>query len=298
MSSAAPAVEESIASGTGGSSARSLASVPGIGAYSAMVLLAEIGDIARFDSKRALASYAGLATVVRESASKKKRGGTTHQGSNTLRWIMLQVAQVACRYSPAVRNWYTKLRRRKAAQVARIAVARKLHCVAWALLRHGACFDEQVFARTDVWARPATGGDEKVESQNALPTFPPPRRRLRAVNKVFATVADKSSASSLILCPTLAIVRTTSDGATGTRISLCAQITNRSLSAILTQIPLEGCGSFHRRLTAQWSGGRGRGSESRKAARAHFGAIPYARKAIPKTLSWQRTALHEVFCPQ
>jgi transposase len=127
--------------------ARWLQSVPGIGAYSAMVMLAEIGDVARFATKQALASYAGLVPVVRESAGKRKRGGITHQGSNTLRWIMLQVAQVACRYSPAVRAWYTELRRRKPAQVARIAVARKLLCTAWALLRHGVCFDEETFAR-------------------------------------------------------------------------------------------------------------------------------------------------------
>lgn len=128
--------------------ARWLQTVPGIGAYSAMVMLAEMGDVARFSNKQALASYAGLVPVVRESAGRKKRGGITHQGSNTLRWIMLQVAQVACRYSPAVRAWYVQLRRRKPAQVARIAVARKLLCVAWALLRHGVCFDEKVFARS------------------------------------------------------------------------------------------------------------------------------------------------------
>lgn len=127
--------------------ARWLQTVPGIGAYSAMVMLAEMGDVGRFANKQALASYAGLVPMVRESAGKRKRGGITHQGSNTLRWIMLQVAQVACRYSPAVRGWYTELRRRKPAQVARIAVARKLLCAAWAMLRHGVCFDEQSFAR-------------------------------------------------------------------------------------------------------------------------------------------------------
>lgn len=127
--------------------ARWLQTVPGIGAYSAMVILAEIGDAARFHSKQAMTSYAGLVPVVRESAGRKKRGGITHQGSNTLRWIMLQVAQVACRCSPAVRAWYTELRRRKPAQVARVAVARKLLCVVWALLRHGVCFDERAFAR-------------------------------------------------------------------------------------------------------------------------------------------------------
>jgi transposase len=124
-----------------------LQSVPGIGAYAAMVILAEIGDVERFASKRALASYAGLTPVVRESAGRRKRGGITHQGSNTLRWIMLQVAQVAARWSPGARSYYAGLRARKPAQVARIALARKLLTVVWALLRHGVDFDEELFIR-------------------------------------------------------------------------------------------------------------------------------------------------------
>ena len=127
--------------------ARWLQTVPGIGAYSAMVILAEVGDIARFSSKRALASYAGLTPSVRESAGKQRRGGIGHHGSGTLRWIMLQVAQVAARCSPAARAWITGLKRRKPAQVALIALARKLLTAVWALLRYGVCFDENSFAR-------------------------------------------------------------------------------------------------------------------------------------------------------
>lgn len=128
--------------------ARFLQSVPGIGAYAAMVILAEVGNIERFANKRALASYAGLTPVLRESAGKRKRGGITHQGSNTLRWIMLQVAQVAARSSPGARSYYAALRQRKPAQVARIALARKLLTVVWALLHHGVCYDEQLFIRS------------------------------------------------------------------------------------------------------------------------------------------------------
>ena len=126
--------------------ARWLRTVPGIGAYSAMVILAEVGEIERFPSKRALASYAGLTPSVRESAGKRKRGSIGHQGSGTLRWILLQVAQVATRCSPAARAWYVRLKQRKPAQVALIALARKLLTAVWALLRHGICFDETIFA--------------------------------------------------------------------------------------------------------------------------------------------------------
>lgn len=126
--------------------ARWLQTVPGVGAYSAMVILAEIGDIARFRDKKSLASYAGLVPRVRESAGKRSYGGISRAGSETLRWILLQVAQVAARHSPAACAWYQRLRRRKRPQVAKVALARKLLNCMWALLHHGVCYDDQIFA--------------------------------------------------------------------------------------------------------------------------------------------------------
>lgn len=123
-----------------------LQTIPGVGAYSAMIILAELGDALRFRDKKALASYAGLVPRVRESAGRRRPGGITRAGSETLRWILLQVAQVAARYSAAARDYYQRLRRRKPAQVAKVALARKLLSCIWALLRHGVCYDDGVFA--------------------------------------------------------------------------------------------------------------------------------------------------------
>ncbi len=123
-----------------------LQTIPGIGAYSAMVILAEVGDVRRFANKRAVASYAGLVPRVRESAGKRSYGGITRAGSETLRWIMLQVAQVAAMHAPAAARYYQRLKRTKRPQVAKVALARKLLCVAWALLRDGVAYDDQVFA--------------------------------------------------------------------------------------------------------------------------------------------------------
>ena len=126
--------------------ARWLMSIPGIGEYSAMLLLAEIGDIGRFSSKQALCSYAGLVPRVRESAGKKARGGITRQGSPWLRWIMVEAAQVAVRSSPAAKKYFQRLERRKHRHVARVALARKLLCAVYALLHDGVAFAEDQFA--------------------------------------------------------------------------------------------------------------------------------------------------------
>ena len=123
-----------------------LMTIPGIGECSAMMLLAEIGDIGRFQDKEALCSYAGLVPRVRESAGKAARGGITRQGSPWMRWILVEAAQVATRCSPAAKRYYERLARKKHKHVARVALARKLLIAVYALLRDGVVFDEQKFA--------------------------------------------------------------------------------------------------------------------------------------------------------
>jgi transposase len=123
-----------------------LMTIPGIGECSAMMLLAEIGEIGRFPDKEALCSYAGLVPRVRESAGKAARGGITRQGSPWLRWIMVEAAQVATRCSPAAKRYYERLLRKKHKHVARVALARKLLIAVYALLHDGVVFDEEKFA--------------------------------------------------------------------------------------------------------------------------------------------------------
>src|SRR6202166_3940060 len=123
-----------------------LMTIPGIGECSAMMLLAEIGEIGRFPDQEALCSYAGLVPRVRESAGKAARGGITRQGSPWMRWIMVEAAQVATRCSPAAKRYYERLSRKKHKHVARVALARKLLIAVYALLHDGVLFEEEKFA--------------------------------------------------------------------------------------------------------------------------------------------------------
>src|SRR5881275_3003048 len=115
-----------------------LETIPGIGWYSAVLLVAEIGDILRFQDKRALANYAGLVPWLRESADKRHSGGITRVGSPWLRWIMVEAAHVAVRTSPPVKKWFERLCRRKHKNAALVAV--------WAMLHDGVGFEEKHFA--------------------------------------------------------------------------------------------------------------------------------------------------------
>lgn len=58
-----------------------LATMPGIGIITALTILAELGDLRRFKSRAAVANYAGLTPVIRDSNTKHYSGGISHRGS-------------------------------------------------------------------------------------------------------------------------------------------------------------------------------------------------------------------------
>ena len=110
-----------------------LRTLPGVGEFTALVMLAEIGDITRFRSARKLASWAGLTPTVRGSDLKVRHGHISKQGSAWLRWVLNQAAQTAKR-SPEFAATYSSIAKRRGKKIATIAIARKLLTRAWHLL--------------------------------------------------------------------------------------------------------------------------------------------------------------------
>ena len=102
-----------------------LTALPGVGEFTALVMLAEIGDITRFGSARKLASWAGLTPTVRGPDLTVRHGHITEQGSTWLRWVLNQAAQAAKR-SPQFADSYAAIARRRGKKIATIAIARKL----------------------------------------------------------------------------------------------------------------------------------------------------------------------------
>jgi len=106
--------------------AKLLMTMPGVDYYSAMLLLAEIGDIKRFSSPKKLVAYAGLAPGMRSSAEKTVRGHITKEGNKHLRWILVEAAQHASRYDPKLQSFYNRVSARRGRHRAIVGVARKL----------------------------------------------------------------------------------------------------------------------------------------------------------------------------
>ncbi len=111
-----------------------LKTIPGIGQLTATIMMAEIGDVQRFSSAKALCNWAGLTPRVRKSDAFVRHGRISKQGSPYLRAAMVRAAAVASRCS---KRWYLlheRLVPRCGKKAAKVAVARHLLTVAYHML--------------------------------------------------------------------------------------------------------------------------------------------------------------------
>jgi len=114
-----------------------LLEIHGIGPYSALLIVAELGEVERFRTAKQVGAYAGLTSRVHQSGGHCHRGSITRQGSPWLRWIFVEAAIKVIRgEDAALKNFYTRVRKRSSAKIARVAVARKLAEICWKRLCH------------------------------------------------------------------------------------------------------------------------------------------------------------------
>lgn len=112
-----------------------LMAIPGIGFLTAVIVIAEVGDVSLFRRASDLCSWAGLTPREHSSSDRTRRGHITKQGSRWLRWAMVEAAVS----SQCKGEQLTKLERRVAVrrgrQIARVAKARKLLTYCYHALR-------------------------------------------------------------------------------------------------------------------------------------------------------------------
>ena len=117
-----------------------LETIPGIGAYRALVIATETLPITRFRTPGHLVSYAGLAPRSSQSGLRPIRHGSIPAGAN--RWLRgTFVRAVVSHVTNAPDSWlsesYDQMKQRLGWQVARVATARRLARAVHAMLRTG-----------------------------------------------------------------------------------------------------------------------------------------------------------------
>lgn len=144
-----------------------LRSIPGIGPYRALLLAAEILPIGRFPTPAHLVSYAGLAPRTRSSGDKTRHGRIPAGCNRWLRGAFVRAALSHHQQAPSspVSAHYDRLKERLGWQTARVATARKLCRVVYAMLRTG-----------ELWRgaepEPSTSADGTSSTPNMRPRAP------------------------------------------------------------------------------------------------------------------------------
>jgi transposase len=112
-----------------------LETVPGIGHYSAVAIASRIGNVKRFKRADSLANYFGLTPGCRNSGEATKRlGSITKHGSKLVRYLLNQAVIRVLRFDGAMRTWFKRIKKRRGAKIARVAVMRRLATILWHML--------------------------------------------------------------------------------------------------------------------------------------------------------------------
>lgn len=122
--------------------AKLLDTIPGIAPYTALFLACTLDDINRFPDSKHACAYLGLVPWLNESADKSHLGHITKKGDKWLRRNLVECAKVAVRKDPHIREFYERIKHKRGANKATIAVARKLVSYAYWMLKRNITYEQ------------------------------------------------------------------------------------------------------------------------------------------------------------
>jgi len=178
-----------------------IASIEGIGEWSAAVLYCEIGDIMRFSSAKKLIAYAGLDPQREESGDIAREKTISKQGSSHIRSALYGCVTAAIRNStnPPVRDLYDRLKERgKHEKVAEVACMRKLLAIVYGCWNNDERFDPTYEKRLKARQaeKKSNGGTATEQSVDQAHDLSAPVSQKEAKKRRKATSPEKSVSPS------------------------------------------------------------------------------------------------------
>lgn len=119
-----------------------LKTIPGFDVLTALVFVAEVGDVTRFRNAEQLAAFTGLVPRIYSSGGHTATGRITKAGPRLLRRMLVQSAWASLKTCPVLRSRFASISRRRGKAKAIIAVARMLAEIAYHVWLEKTPFDE------------------------------------------------------------------------------------------------------------------------------------------------------------
>jgi len=116
-------------------SARLIQTVPGFGIFLAVLVAVEIEDIRRFEDVSQFHAYAGVIPSTHSSGERGWHGKIIKEGNRWLRWAAVEAVWPALRADFDIRSFYDRLKKRKGANSAKVATARRLLTIIYRMLK-------------------------------------------------------------------------------------------------------------------------------------------------------------------
>jgi transposase len=133
-----------------------LQTIPGVGPRLGELVVAMIDDPKRFKNARQVGAYAGLTPRRYQSGAMDRSGRISRRGSGKLRKVLVQVAWGMLRnntHGSKVFQQISKGQKSRRKQAA-VALARRVLCWSWAMLRDGTDWHDPQAGRRTTAAMP------------------------------------------------------------------------------------------------------------------------------------------------
>jgi|CXWL01.1.fsa_nt_gi transposase len=112
----------------------------GVGKLTALAVLHTLGDVRRFSTRDKVAAFVGLDPLDHSSGERRRIGKISKHGSRLLRHLLGQAAQAS--KDTRLRQFYSRVSRRRGHAIAKVATARKLLVNCYVMLRDNITYQE------------------------------------------------------------------------------------------------------------------------------------------------------------
>ncbi len=149
-----------------------LATIKGVGRYSAAAIIIQIEDIRRFPSPKHLAGFFGLHPTVDQSGDKKVKSRMSKKGRPALRAALFMCANSAVLFDPHLKSIYARHRAKgNNHKAALVVIMHKLLRIIWGVLSHKKAYNSDIDLKNQQKVKEVVPDKNEIEEKRRLQDY-------------------------------------------------------------------------------------------------------------------------------